>query len=927
MSWRFPRLSRRGFLKASGATGAAGLGLLAPRILKSKAEDAPAVEDVSYSICNFCSSLCSVRVTSRTRNGIKRIVKLDGNPNSTLNRGKLCARGQAGLRQIYDTDRIKTPMIRVEGSKRGEFKFRPATWDEAYKYIDDKIKGGKIKPYEFTMVGGWTSCIFYMNWAVSFAMANEVPNIVASPMQHCVTTGHFGTDLVTGNFNIHDEILPDYDNARYVLLVLNNASIGAVSTCRMVRFANAKKNGAKVVVVDSRRSETASKADEWLQIRPGTDLDFLMAVLKTMLDEGLYDADFVKHHTNLPFLVRRDDEGEWHLVNDAEGRPRVMGEESGTIHTLPAVTNTNAVDVKGTNLTPVLTVPADTRLDGQTVMTVMQAQQVMLADCTPEAAERTSGIPADTVRRVAREFGTNRPAIIDPGWHGARFQTLMMLRRVAAMIQGLTGGIDAVGGWMNAGEFRSRALGMYKDQEAKRATAAPLQNMKGIPFAMFVIGAVSNGANFSHGRPGWAWAWAAQQKAEGKPFVALPVLADVGLRESVLGQVQWKGEPYRTRAILLNAANPVRHYYPDTYWKDMFASKNLEVVVAIDVLPSDTTPYADVLLPSSCYLERGEPTLYGNGSNPDLARTTRYPAIDPLYDCEEAPDILLKMTEFISGNSDKFIDTIDALAGIPADVVRQSYARRKDQVHARFSDACRDASFVDEARRLGVTVAQLDKVLREKGVYAEESHEELLKTAAMPRKVRVPTPSGRLEYFSPVMAGLRAAGARAPNFGALATHFAPDCRPGLDMAAPLDQDEFFFTYGKVPTVSYASTNGNNPVLAAINRFRGNVYTGIWIHPDRAGPLGIRDGDQITMTNVKSHQTTTGHAFITRMVHRDAIFLHSAFGTENPALTRAYGIGTATNKLIPHEVEPVVGGFRSQEFTIRVAKTAGKGGAA
>ncbi len=91
-------------------------------------------ESVSYSICNFCSSLCNLRVTTRTRDGEKRIVKLDGNPNSTLNRGKICARGQAGLRQTYDTDRIKTPLIRVEGSKRGEYAFRSASWEEAWDY-------------------------------------------------------------------------------------------------------------------------------------------------------------------------------------------------------------------------------------------------------------------------------------------------------------------------------------------------------------------------------------------------------------------------------------------------------------------------------------------------------------------------------------------------------------------------------------------------------------------------------------------------------------------------------------------------------------------------------------------------------------------------------------------------------------------------
>lgn len=311
MAWKYPRLTRRTFLKST-AYGSAGLGLLKPTGLfgKSLMADAQAKEETFYTICNFCSSMCSVRATTRTRNGEKRIVKLDGNPHSTLNRGKICARGQAGLRQTYDTDRIKTPLIRVEGSRRGEFKFRPATWEEAWEYIDKKTKSAEIQPWEWTAVGGWTSCVFYMYWAVPFALSNGIPNIIASPMQHCVTTGHLGTDAVTGNFNIHDEVLPDYDNARYILLVGNNASIGAVSTCRMVRFANAKKQGATVVAVDPRCSETAAKADEWIAIRPGTDLDFMLAMMYVMLKEGYYDGEFLRRHTNMPFLVYRDEEGE-----------------------------------------------------------------------------------------------------------------------------------------------------------------------------------------------------------------------------------------------------------------------------------------------------------------------------------------------------------------------------------------------------------------------------------------------------------------------------------------------------------------------------------------------------------------------------------------------------------------------------------------
>ena len=69
------------------------------------------------------------------------------------------------------------------------------------------------------------------------------------------------------------------------------------------------------------------------------------------------------------------------------------------------------------------------------------------------------------------------------------------------------------------------------------------------------------------------------------------------------------------------------------------------------------------------------------------------------------------------------------------------------------------------------------------------------------------------------------------------------------------------------------------------------------------------------------------AYVTRQVHRDALFIYSSFGVENPALTRSHGIGTATNKLIPYQVEPVVAGFRSQEFTLRLSKLSGQGGAA
>jgi anaerobic selenocysteine-containing dehydrogenase len=770
------------------------------------------------------------------------------------------------------------------------------------------------------MVGGWTSCVFYMNWAVPFAMANEVPNIVASPMQHCVTTGHLGTDMVTGNFNIHDEILPDFDNAKYILFVANNASIGAVSTCRMVRFAQGRKNGAKVVALDPRCSETAAKADEWVQIRPGTDLAFMLALMKIMMDEGLYDGQFLKRHTNMPFLVHKDDQGEWQLVTDEEGRPLVVVEDTTEVRVLEKFSNDNRKSISPGTFCPGLKLPEPILVEGREVKTVFEAQLEELAEYTPEWAAEITGVPAETIARISREFGNTRPAIVDPGWHGARFGNVMMLRRVQAMVQALTGGIDSVGGWMNSGELHHKAHEMYKAVDEGYEMGAPLANLAGMAFAKMVIGALSKPENFSHGRPGWTWAWNAQEKEAGHFNVALPVMTDTGLRESVEGKVQFNGEPYRTRAFIINAANPVRHYYPDTYWKEVLSNENVDLVIMVEVLPSDTAPYADVILPNSTYLERDEPTLYGNGVNQDLALTTRYAAIDSLYDTEETADILLKMTEIISGNTDKFLEWVEKLTGLKADPVKAAYAETR-QTHEKgaFAAACRRVSFAQTAERLGVTPEEIDQVLRAKGVYHEQDKQHILEHHAMPRKMPVPTDSGRVEFFSGLMRSLRDGGHKEPNFSVLATWIAPEYREGKPVTEPLAEDEFYFTYGKTPTVSHGSTNSNNPVLAGVNQFKDDVYKGVWIHPSRAGQLGIGQGDQIRLTNAKSGQETTGRAYVTRLVHPDTLFIYSSFGVENKALSRTQGEGTATNKLIPYQVEPVVAGFKSQEFTIKVAR--------
>jgi anaerobic selenocysteine-containing dehydrogenase len=311
-----------------------------------------------------------------------------------------------------------------------------------------------------------------------------------------------------------------------------------------------------VVALDPRRSETAARGDDWVQIKPGTDLAFMLALIKIMMEEDLDDAPFLRRHTNMPFLVYKDDQGEWQMVTEEEGRPLVAEEDTTKVRILAKFSNDNRRDIEGGTFCPGLRLPEPIVVEGRRVETVFEAQLEELAEYTPEWAAEIAVVSAGDISRISREFGNTRPAIVDPGWHGARFGIVMMLRRVQAMVRALTGGIDSVGGWMNSGELHHKAAHMYEAIAEGYEMGSPPATLAGMAFAKMVIGTVSKGESFSHGKPGWTWAWNAQEKEAGRFNVALPVMTDTGLRASVEGKVHFDGEHYKTRAFITRLVQP-----------------------------------------------------------------------------------------------------------------------------------------------------------------------------------------------------------------------------------------------------------------------------------------------------------------------------------------------------------------------------------
>jgi len=279
-------MDRRRFLQiASG--GVAG-GSLASSVGCTKAKRtsrAPerGVREVATT-CEMCVNKCSL--VAVVKDGVIR--KLNPNPRNPKSRGMLCARGNAGLQQVYDPARIKRPLIR-EGA-RGEGKWRPASWDEAFDYAASRL--GAVKAKYGPQGSLWSSCesfqeVFFQNLALAFGS----PNLVRHPSL-CLSAVNLAYSLTFGT-------VPSFDvlNAQYMIMSGSNRMEAFITPDTMDLVHATTERKARLIYLDPRFTVTASKADEWYPIRPGTDLAFILALLNVIVGEKLYNQEFVGTYT------------------------------------------------------------------------------------------------------------------------------------------------------------------------------------------------------------------------------------------------------------------------------------------------------------------------------------------------------------------------------------------------------------------------------------------------------------------------------------------------------------------------------------------------------------------------------------------------------------------------------------------------------
>ncbi|MFC1876986.1 molybdopterin-dependent oxidoreductase [Thermodesulfobacteriota bacterium] len=283
-----PTISRRGFIKLSGAaTAAAAVGgpsRVLYALVSGKEEGAEAAAQEMFSACDMCFNKCGL--IARVEDGV--IKKLDPNPKSFKSRGMLCARGNAGIKQLYDPDRLKHPLLRKGG--RGEGKWHRLTWDQALDHAAEQMQ---------RIAEAYTRCGFL--FMAGTDMQSTFVHRFAEAYGSYNVISHESNCLLSRNRAFLDTFgvvpTPDVLNSKYIIMPGANR-FEALVTPDSMDLMTAMQGGCKLVVLDPRFTKTAALADEWYDIKPGTDMAFFLAIAQVIISENLFDQEFVAEKTN-----------------------------------------------------------------------------------------------------------------------------------------------------------------------------------------------------------------------------------------------------------------------------------------------------------------------------------------------------------------------------------------------------------------------------------------------------------------------------------------------------------------------------------------------------------------------------------------------------------------------------------------------------
>lgn len=243
------------------------------------------MEEIRRSYCGLCHPRCGTLLHMDNN----QVVKVTGDPDHPISRGAICERGRFMVEHLYHPQRLNYPLKRI--GKKGEGRWQRISWDQALGEVAEKLASLKEKHGAETLAFTHGTKRTY-HWD-----CRRFFNLFGSPNTCGVNTicmcPSYATEYATyGGMVIGSEVM----GARCVVLWGNNAS-NSSPLYLSAHLAKARKNGAKLIVIDPRRIKEAEQADLWLQVRPGTDLALMLGWIRLIIAEELYDREFVANWT------------------------------------------------------------------------------------------------------------------------------------------------------------------------------------------------------------------------------------------------------------------------------------------------------------------------------------------------------------------------------------------------------------------------------------------------------------------------------------------------------------------------------------------------------------------------------------------------------------------------------------------------------
>jgi anaerobic selenocysteine-containing dehydrogenase len=616
-------------------------------------QPAQPVQEVKKTTCYMCACRCGIRV--HLRDGEVRYI--DGNPDHPLNKGVICAKGSSGIMKQYSPARLTRPLRRKAGADRGAGEFEAISWEEAFSVLTERL--GKIRatdPKKFALFTGRDQMQALTGL---FARQFGTPNYAAHGGFCSVNMAAGMIYTIGGSFWEFGG--PDLDRAK--LFVMIGTAEDHHSNPMKMALAKFKRDGGRFVSVNPVRTGYSAIADEWVPIRPGTDGAFLLAVIHEIIAKGLYDRDFLVQYSNAGELVNvNEDSDEFGMFL----RTEVPEEEAcydpqdklwwDRTTNKPVVTHADGAD-------PFLLGEFKMK-DGTPVKPSFQLLLERVKDYTPEWAEGVTGIPADTIRRLAYEMG------------------------VTARDQRIELPISWTDSW---GKEHDTVTGNPVAFHAMRGLAAHsngFQSIRALGILMSLLGTIDRPGGFRHKVPfprpippcartpnhpnavqpnkpldGMALGWPADPDdlfvdGEGKPvridkgFSWEYPLSVHGLMHNVITNA-WRGDPYKIDTLLIFMANmawnstmnavEVRKMLND---KDENGDYKIPFIVVADAFQSEMTAFADLILPDTTYLERHDvmsmldrPISEFDGP----VDSVRIPVLPPTGECKPFQEVLIEL--------------------------------------------------------------------------------------------------------------------------------------------------------------------------------------------------------------------------------------------------------------------------------------------